>query len=87
MDVFLKRSGLIRQRSLAKEVCDRGKVRADGKRIKAGKEIGPGTRIELDLRDERLELEILELPQRSYKRKDGESLYRIIRHERKDPYA
>jgi ribosomal 50S subunit-recycling heat shock protein len=42
LDVFLKRVGLIKQRSLAKDICDRGLVSMDGRTAKAGKEVGPG---------------------------------------------
>ena len=40
LDVFLKRAGLIKQRSLAKEICDNGLVKMDGRIAKAGKGIG-----------------------------------------------
>ncbi|MFH1313242.1 MAG: S4 domain-containing protein [Candidatus Eisenbacteria bacterium] len=85
LDIFLKRTGLIKQRSLAKEICDRGSVGVDGRKAKAGKEIDCGRIITLDLRDEFLEIEVLSLPGRNCKRKDGEECYRIIDREHRDP--
>ena len=87
LDVFLKRIGLIKQRTLAKQICDRGAVRVDGKKAKAGKEIGIGLTIEVRLRDEQIELRVVDMPARSYKRKAGEAFYDILRHEHSDPLS
>jgi ribosomal 50S subunit-recycling heat shock protein len=87
LDVFLKRVGLIKQRSRAKEICDEGLVSMDGRSAKAGKEIGPGRVVEIDLETERLEIEVLDLPSRNYKREKGQVFYRIIEHEYKDRYS
>jgi ribosomal 50S subunit-recycling heat shock protein len=87
LDVFLKRTGVIKQRSLAKEICDRGFVRVDGRKARAGRQIDCGRIITLDLRDEFLELEVLSLPARNFKRKAGEGCYRVIDRERRDPFS
>jgi ribosomal 50S subunit-recycling heat shock protein len=84
LDVFLKRVGLLKQRTRAKLICESGKVTVDGARAKAGKEIGPGRVIGLDLSREHLDIEIVELPDRSFKRQQGEAFYRVVRHEKKD---
>jgi ribosomal 50S subunit-recycling heat shock protein len=77
LDVFLRRTGLLKQRALAKEGCDRGRVSVDGREAKAGKEIGPGMVIRLETTRGVLEIEVVGLPQRNYKRKDGEVFYKI----------
>jgi ribosomal 50S subunit-recycling heat shock protein len=87
LDIFLKRTGLIKQRSLAKEICDRGSVSVDGRKAKAGKEIDCGRVITLDLRDEFLEIEVLSLPGRNYKREAGEGCYKTIEREHRDPLS
>ena len=87
LDVFLKKTGLIKQRSLAKEICDRGSVSVDGRKAKAGKEIDCGRVITLDLRDEFLEIEVLSLPARIFKRKAGEECYKVIDREHRDPLS
>ena len=84
LDVFLKRTGLLKQRSLAKTICDRGLVTVDGRVAKAGKELALGMTVALELKLEFIEIEILDLPKRNYKRKDGEVFYRILNHERKE---
>ena len=87
LDVFLKRVGLIKQRTLAKQICDRGAVKVDGRKAKAGKEIGVGRTIEVRLRDEQIELRVADMPTRSYKRKAGEAFYDILKYERSDPLS
>ena len=87
LDVFLKRAGLIKQRSLAKEICDNGLVKMDGRIAKASKGIGPGRLLEIDLATESLEIEVLGLPRRNYKKEKGRAFYRIIEHEYKDRYS
>jgi ribosomal 50S subunit-recycling heat shock protein len=87
LDVFLKRVGLIKQRTGARQLCDNGAVSVDGKRAKAGKDIGVGRAIALDLRDEFIEVEVLDIPERNYKRKGGEAFYRILAREPKDPLS
>ena len=68
-------------------MCDRGAASVDGKKAKAGKEIGVGRIIALNLRDERIELEVTGLPARNYKRKAGEAFYDILKHESRDPLS
>jgi len=87
LDVFLKRAGLIKQRGLAKDICDKGLVKMDGAVAKAGKDIAPGRLLQIDLAAERLEIEVLDLPERNYKKEKGHSFYRIIEHEYKNRYS
>jgi len=87
LDVFLKRVGLVKQRTQAKLICDRGRVTVDGNKAKAGKEIGAGRVICLDLSQEYIEINVLELPDRNFKRQQGEAFYRVVRHEEKDRYS
>ena len=84
LDVFLKRVGLVKQRTQAKEICDRGRVTVDGGTAKAGKEVDIGRTLGLDLPREYLEIDINDLPDRNFKRKQGEAFYRVVRHEHKD---
>jgi ribosomal 50S subunit-recycling heat shock protein len=84
LDVFLKRVGLIKQRARAKLICDGGNVTVDGNRAKAGKELDAGRVIGLDLSREYIEISVLALPERNFKRQQGEAFYRVLRHEEKD---
>ena len=84
LDLFLKQTGLVKQRSLAKTICDRGLVTVDGRVAKAAKELALGMTVALELKLEYIEFEVLGLPKRNYRRKEGEVFYRIISHERKE---
>jgi ribosomal 50S subunit-recycling heat shock protein len=87
LDVFLKRVGLVKQRSRAKEICDEGSVSVDGRVAKAGKEVEPGRVVEVDLETERLRIEVLGLPERNYRKEQGGAFYRTIEHEYKNLYS
>lgn len=47
LDKYLKVSRLIKRRTLAKEVCDNGRVSVGGRVAKAGTEVSVGDAIEL----------------------------------------
>jgi ribosomal 50S subunit-recycling heat shock protein len=78
LDVFLKRTGLLKQRTLAREVCQGGQVRVDGRVAKASKEIAPGHTIVVETAYAFLEIEVVGLPSRNYRRREGETFYRIM---------
>ena len=78
LDLFLKRTGLLKHRAVAKETCDRGEVRVDGSRAKASKDIVPGSRIEIGLPREFLEIRVKGLPDRNYKHSEGEAFYEVV---------
>jgi ribosomal 50S subunit-recycling heat shock protein len=84
LDVFLKRTGLVKQRTLAREACDGGLVRVGGRVAKAGKEVAPGQRIALETAHEFLDIEIVGLPDRNYRRREGEVFYRIREERHKE---
>lgn len=77
---------MVKQRTLAKRLCEEGRVDLNGKPAKAGKEIKPGDVIGLDLRREQLELKVVEIPQRNFKRTEGARFYELLRQEFNDPY-
>jgi ribosomal 50S subunit-recycling heat shock protein len=87
LDVFLKRVGLCRQRTLAKELCDSGRVRMDGVAAKAGKEVTSGRKIEIEFKLETLKIEVTGLPIRNYRKHEGEAFYNVIERLESDPFS
>ena len=77
LDVFLKRTGIFKQRALAKETCDRGGVTVDGRPARASREVEPGQVVRVETEREELELQVVGLPERNYRRKAGEVCYRV----------
>lgn len=62
LDLFLKKTRLVRQRQMAKALCDGGAVHVNDRSAKPSQEVRPGDRIRLQLPRRDLEVRVLELP-------------------------
>jgi len=87
LDIYLKRVGLVKQRTLAKELCDEGMVKVDGGKARAGKEIAPGRMLEIEFRFETLKIEVTGLPERNYRKTDGEAFYTVLERVENDIFS
>lgn len=77
LDKYLKVSRLIKRRTLAKEVCDQGRVQINGRLAKAGNVVEVGDIITLDFGQRVLKVEVLLL--RNAARKDeADLLFSVI---------
>lgn len=85
LDLFLKTSRLVKRRSLARELCDNGRVLVNGSEAKPAKEVKPGDRIGLVFTSRTLELEVLSLPA-SRTRPAAYAVYRVISDERTEQF-
>ena len=79
--MFLKQTRLVKRRSLAKELCDEGAVSMNGNVVRAGKEVSPGDRLTLSLRNRRLSVEVVDVPSRPPSAGQASDFYRIISDE------
>ena len=61
LDKFLKVSRLIKRRTVAKEVCDGGKVKINGTTAKAGSVVKVGDVIEITFGEKVIKAKILEV--------------------------
>ena len=86
LDIYLKNTGLIKQRSAAKRACDSGRIQIDGHRAKASHSVIVGEKILIETDTRLLDVEVLEIPVRPPARRDRQRFYRIIREEERDPY-
>lgn len=77
LDKFLKVSRLIKRRTLAREVCDRGQVAVNGRVAKAGTEIKPGDTLAINFGHRTLEVEVVSV-QENVPAKLAAGLYKII---------
>lgn len=77
IDKFLKNSRLIKRRTIAKQACDTGRVKVNGKTVKAGYEVNVGDLIEIAFGDKVVKAEVLELKETSFKEASKE-MVRII---------
>ncbi|KUO50734.1 MAG: RNA-binding protein [Desulfitibacter sp. BRH_c19] len=62
LDKFLKVSRVIKRRTLAKEVCDAGKILINGRPAKAGTEVKPQDELSLDFGTRVLKVRVLDTP-------------------------
>ena len=59
LDKFLKVSRLIKRRTVAKEVCDAGRIQINGRKAKAGSDVAVGDILEIVYGNKIIEAEIL----------------------------
>lgn len=62
LDKFLKVSRIIKRRTLAKEVCDAGKILVNSRPAKAGTEVKPQDELSLDFGTRILKVRVLDTP-------------------------
>lgn len=77
LDKFLKVSRVIKRRTLAKEVCDRGQVSVSDRVAKAGTELKAGDIISINFGYRLLKLEVV-LIKENVPAKMAADLYRVI---------
>ena len=83
LDKYLKVSRVIKRRTLAKEVCDRGQITLNGRTAKASSEIKPGDTLEINFGTRRIKLEIL-LVLPNVPAKEASGMYTILEDIRLD---
>jgi len=62
LDLFLKWSRIILRRTLAKEMCDAGRVSINGTEARAAREVRVGDTIEVQLPRRRLKFRVRSIP-------------------------
>ncbi len=82
IDTFLRNAGVIPRRSRAKEACDEGLVRLDGKVVKASAPVRAGQKLRVELSLSVREYEILDLPKVPVARKRREEYARLLSQSR-----
>lgn len=77
IDKFLKVSRIIKRRTLAKEICDRGQVILNHRVAKASTEVKPGDLITITFGYRQLTVEVVEL-RANMPAKTAAELYRVL---------
>ena len=81
LDLFLKRSRLLKRRSLAAALCKNGHIKVDGRPAPPGKAIAAGNRIEVRYARHLVLVEVKELPADARR---GQDCYEVISTEKVD---
>lgn len=77
LDKYLKVSRIIKRRTVAKEVCESGRVSINGKVAKAGTVVNEGDIIEIQFAKQTLKAKIVNIASHVNK-EDAKSMYEII---------
>ncbi|MFC4075530.1 RNA-binding S4 domain-containing protein [Salinithrix halophila] len=77
LDKFLKVSRLVKRRTLAKEVCDQGRVEVNGKTAKAGTEVEVGDTLTVRYGNQTVKVRVDSLKETTKKAEAGE-LYTLL---------
>lgn len=84
LDLFLKQSGLIKRRPVAKAMCDGGKIKRQNATAKAADEVRPGDVLIISYGFKTTEVRILDVPRGSIGRAQRDDYFQIIRETRQD---
>jgi ribosomal 50S subunit-recycling heat shock protein len=78
LDLYLKRSGLVKRRSLAATLCDNQYVNLNGRPAGPGKAVKLGDRLEIRYARKKVLVEVTEIPGKQVKKGEG---YRVLSEE------
>lgn len=77
VDKFLKNSRLIKRRTVAKEACDGGRIKVNGKTAKAGSDVNVGDVLSISFGEGGMTVEVVSVSD-SVRKEDADGMYRII---------
>ncbi len=83
IDKYLVIARLVKQRTVAKKLCDNGHVVICGSKAKAAREVAVGDNIIITNKGRRVEVEVLEIPTgKSLSKERARELTQLIKEER-----
>lgn len=77
LDKYLKVSRVIKRRTVAKEICDAGRIMVNGHTAKAGHELKIGDIIDIAMGNRRLKIKVT-LIKETVRANEADTLYEII---------
>lgn len=77
LDKYLKVSRLIKRRTVANEACDNGRIRVNGRVVKASYEVKPGDKLEISLGERTVSVEVLVVAD-NVRKDDAVTMYKEI---------
>lgn len=85
LDKFLKISRIIKRRSVAKEVADKGRIQINGKLAKSGSTVKVGDVLKIQFGNRVVEYEVRELHE-STKKEDASQMYVLLSEEKQGTF-
>ena len=77
LDKYLKVSRLIKRRTVANEACDNGRIRVNGKVVKASYDVKVGDKIEISMGMRTVAVEVLQVAE-AVRKDDAAAMYKEI---------
>ncbi len=77
LDLYLKTSRLVKRRTVAKELCEAGRVLVNGRTGQPSRDVRIGDRVTVRYSSRTIEVEVLQTPERAGRATAGE-LYRVV---------
>lgn len=77
IDKYLKISRIIKRRTVANEACDAGRVRVNGKAVKASYEVKPGDEIEIGFGTRTMSVRVLAVKE-TVRKEEADSLFEYL---------
>ena len=81
LDKFLKVSRLIKRRTIAKEICDAGKITVNGRTAKASFEVAVGDMLELHFANRTMKVKIAKVSE-TIKTQEAADMYEVLGEEK-----
>lgn len=78
IDLVLKYLCLAKSRSIARALCDQGRVRLNGDVARAAATVHAGDRVTIRYAERTLEIDVLEVPERQASRPEAPRHYRVV---------
>ena len=85
LDKFLKISRIIKRRSVAKDVADKGRIQINGTLAKSSSSVKIGDKLRIQFGHRILEVEVKELHE-STKKEDAAKMYELLSETRVDSF-
>lgn len=82
LDQFLNKAGIVKRRTLAKELCDRGAVDLNDRPAKAAHEIKSGDKLAIKFRDRRSHYRIISVPTGNVRKEDRGQFAELVKEEK-----
>ena len=77
LDLFLKKTAIIKRRTIANEACDAGRVSINGKPAKAGTEVKVGDKITINFGNREVNVEVLAVEE-TVRKEEAKEMYKNI---------
>ena len=82
LDLFLKWSRIVLRRTLAKEMCDAGRVSINGNEARAAREVHIGDVLDVQLPRRRLKLRVRSIPGHAPGKEGGREMLELLEDRR-----